>query len=54
MEEAWQALRTANPKLSEDKQGELWYAKLDEMFPGIQPADLSIQQWGHVKLMFEI
>ena len=53
MEEAWQALCTANPKMSEDKQGELWYAKLDEMFPGVQPADLSIQQWGQVKLVFE-
>jgi hypothetical protein len=52
MDEAWAACQAANPQLDEEQQGEVWYAKVEEMFPGKTNSDLSIQQFDKLKEFF--
>lgn len=47
MEEAWAALSAANPDINDEAVlAEKWYAILEEMFPGKDNGDFTIQEWG--------
>jgi hypothetical protein len=46
-EEAWAFLGKCRPDvLEEDKLGEIWYAMIEELYPGKESSDLSIQEFG--------
>ncbi len=53
VEEAWAACTKANPEMSDEQAGEVYYAKIAELFPGVEPGDLSPIQCGAVKAAFE-
>lgn len=50
MQEAWEAFVKANPGTAEKDMEAAWFKLLQtDMFPGVDLADLTIQQWGQVK-----
>lgn len=53
MEEAWDAMVKKNQGKSEDELGEQWYALMEKLFPGKEASDLSIQNWGALKVEIE-
>lgn len=54
MEEAWDALKKARPNDSDEALGDShWYTAIEKLFPGKTNSDLTIQQWGALKVHFE-
>ena len=53
MEEAWEALVKAKPDMSEADLGAFFYSEIEREFPGKSNSDLSIQNWGQLKVQWE-
>jgi hypothetical protein len=52
MEEAWDALVAARPNDNQEALGDFWYDTIKKLF-GTESNDLTIQQWGQLKVHFE-
>lgn len=54
VEEAWAACQKANPDMTDEQAGEVYYGKIAELFPGVEPGDLTGEQCAAVKAAFEV